>query len=68
MANALAQSDPISGNALAQAPLGTGLAQGAADIQKLYPVWQQQYIDGQTQLQFAEWLKQQGISNPVMPR
>lgn len=47
--------------------LGAGLASGAADAMKLRPVWQQAFADGQTTLQFPEWLKQQGINNPIMP-
>ena len=59
---------PLSSNSLAQAPsMGSGLAQGAADLKKQYPIWQQQYMDGTTQLQFPEWLKGQGQQNPAMP-
>lgn len=32
--------------------------QDAADSMKYYPVWQQEYADGTTQLQFQEWLQQ----------
>ncbi len=63
--NALAEPGD---NALSDPPLGSGLAKGVADLKKLYPAWQQQFIEGQTQLQFQEWLKAQGIKNPVMPR
>lgn len=48
--------------------LGSGLAQGAADATRLYPLWQKDYIDGNTQLQFTDWLAEQGISNPVLPK
>lgn len=74
--NALAPPQPIqtaplsrSQNALAQAPnLGAGLAQGAMDIKSQYPVWQQQFMEGGTTLQFPEWFKgQQGQQNPAMP-
>lgn len=65
------QTAPLmrSQNSLAQAPnLGSGLAQGAMDIKSQYPVWQQQYLEGGTTLQFPEWLKgQQGQGNPAMP-
>lgn len=32
--------------------------QDAADAMKYYPVWQTEFADGQTQLQFQDWLKQ----------
>lgn len=69
MANAFVTGPSSGGNALAaNAPLGTGLAQGAADIIHLRKEWQRQYIDGETELQFREWLSSQGISNPTMQR
>ena len=55
-----------SGNALA-GMLGGGLAQGAADLKRDYPIWQQEYMDGTTTLQFPEWLKSRGQQNPAMP-
>lgn len=45
--------------------LGSGMAAGAANTQQLYPVWQQQFLDGQTQLQFPDWVRAQGIQKPV---
>ena len=45
--------------------LGSGMAAGAANTKQLYPIWQQQYIDGQTQLQFPAWVRAQGIKKPV---
>lgn len=60
------QTAPIGNNALA-GNYGTGLMQGAADIKKQYPIWQQQYMDGTTTLQFPDWLKGQGQQNPAMP-
>jgi hypothetical protein len=33
--------------------------QDAADALKYYPVWQQEFADGNTQLQFRDWLQQQ---------
>ena len=32
--------------------------QDAADSLKYYPVWQQEFANGDTQLQFREWLQQ----------
>ena len=62
-------SSPQSGNALASTPnMGSGLAQGAADLKKYHPIWQQEFIDGTTTLQFPDWLKSQGLSNPALPR
>lgn len=62
------QTAPLNRNALAQAPsLGSGLAQGAMDIKSQYPVWQQQYLEGGTTLQFPEWFKGQQGQNPAMP-
>lgn len=61
------QTAPIGSNALA-GNYGSGLMQGVADIKKQYPIWQQQYMDGITTLQFNDWLKQQGQQNPIMPR
>lgn len=61
------QTAPIGNNSLA-GNYGTGLMQGAADIKKQYPIWQQQYMEGTTTLQFPDWLKgQQGQTNPAMP-
>ena len=60
------QTAPIGNNALA-GNYGTGLMQGAADIKKQYPIWQQQYMEGATTLQFPDWLKGQGQQNPAMP-
>jgi hypothetical protein len=45
--------------------LGSGMAAGAANTSQLYPMWQQQFIDGETQLQFADWVKTQGLQKPV---
>jgi len=67
MANAFMTGNS-GGNAFAEAPLGTGLAQGAVDVIKLREEWQRLYTDGDTNLQFRDWLAAQGISNPVMPR
>ncbi|MDD5189407.1 MAG: hypothetical protein PHE50_00010 [Dehalococcoidales bacterium] len=49
-----------------QPPLGTGLAQGVADVKALYPIWQRQFIDGETTAQFKDWLKEQQIQNPLI--
>ena len=57
----LQNSNALAGN------YGTGLMQGAADLKKQYPIWQQQYMEGTTTLQFPDWLKGQGQQNPVMP-
>jgi hypothetical protein len=68
MANAFMTGN-TGGNALASdAPLGTGLVRGAVDVIKLREEWQRLYTDGDTNLQFKDWLAAQGISNPVMPR
>ena len=32
--------------------------QDAADSLKYYSIWQQEFTDGTTQLQFRDWLKQ----------
>lgn len=52
-------------------PLGSGLAQGAADIKKLQMLWQQQMMAAQTEgrgfPQFEQWLMMQGIKLPGMP-
>lgn len=37
---------------------GGSTTQDAADSMKYYPVWQQEYADGTTDLQFQEWLQQ----------
>ena len=50
------------------APMGWGLAKGAANLKMLHKQWQQMYTSGDTEMQFSEWLKSQGINNPVMPR
>lgn len=58
------------GNAMnpANAPLGSGLARGAGDLLAMRKVWMDEYTNGNTTLQFPEWLASQGIRNPVMPR
>lgn len=49
--------------------LGSGLAQGASDTNKLRKLWMQAYSNGETTLQFDEWLKASGIERPSnMPR
>ena len=52
-------------------PLGTGLAQGGADIKKMYMLWQQQNIaaqmEGKEFPKFEQWLMMQGIKLPGMP-
>ena len=69
MANTLAMQIPQNGaGAVPSGMLGMGLAQGAADSMKLHPVWQEQYLAGATDKQFPEWLKEQGIANPVIPK
>lgn len=50
------------------APIGYGLARGAADLTSLHKIWTDEYTNGNTNLQFREWLASQGIKNPVMPR
>ena len=41
----------------------------AAEALKYYPVWQQQFGDGVTELQFREWLQQmQGGQSQSMPQ
>ncbi len=50
--------------------LGQGLAGGAADMTMMHPIWLQEYAEGMTQLQFADWLKQKQMqppNNPVQP-
>jgi hypothetical protein len=61
------QTTPLQNNNAIAGNFGSGLMQGAIDVQKQYPIWQQQYLDGTTTLQFPEWLKGQGQNNPVMP-
>lgn len=51
----------------AQPRFGTGLLQGAADATNMYPKWQEAFINGETSLQYPDWLKAQGIHNPIMP-
>ncbi len=42
--------------------------QDAADSLKYYPVWQQEYAEGTTDLQFRDWLKQyMGGQQSMMP-
>ena len=48
--------------------MGSGLAQGGGDMIRLRKIWMEEYTGGGTQLQFGEWLKEQGIKSPVMPR
>ena len=52
-------------------PLGTGMAQGAADINKLYPLYQREALDAQANGQpfpsFQDWARSQGL-NVVLPR
>lgn len=54
-----------------QGPLGTGMAQGAADINKMYPMYQRQALDAQANGQpfpsFQDWARSQGL-NVVLPR
>ncbi len=70
MANAFVTygAPPRRNELAADVSLGTGLAQGAADLIKLREEWQRLYTDGDTNLQFRDWLAAQGISNPAMPR
>jgi hypothetical protein len=68
MANAFMTGNS-GGNALAEdAPMGSGLVRSAADIIQQRQEWQRQYTEGETTLQFRDWLASQGISNAVMPR
>jgi len=53
-------------NALMPQTSGT-TTQDAADALKYYPVWQQQFSDGTTQLQFRDWLQQQVGGQPQQP-
>ena len=42
--------------------------QDAADSLKYYSIWQQEFTDGTTQLQFRDWLKQYlGGQQSMMP-
>ena len=41
--------------------------QDAADSLKYYPVWQKEYADGTTDLQFRDWLKQMQGQQSMMP-
>ena len=61
MQNALAGTGH---NAMNMANMGTGTAQGAADTIRLRKAWQAEYTEGQTELQFPDWLKAQGIKIP----
>lgn len=69
MANAFVKASVQrpSENAMAP-PLGNGLAQGVIDVKQMRPLWQEEVVNGTTKLQFAEWLKEKGIQNPVVPR
>ena len=60
MQNALAGQE----NAMNMPSMGTGTAQGAADTIKLRKVWQEEYSAGETEMQFPDWLKAQGIKIP----
>lgn len=37
--------------------MGSGLVQSAAEILQLRPYWEQEYMNGQTMKQFADWVK-----------
>jgi len=37
--------------------MGSGLAQGTAEMLQLRPLWEQEYSNGITGLQFADWVK-----------
>lgn len=67
--NALAMPamQKTAGNNALAGNFGTGLMQGTIDIKSQYPVWQEQFLNGDTTLQFDEWLKSMGQQNPVMP-
>lgn len=49
-------------------PIGTGLAQGAKDIALWRRKWQEEFVNGQTDLQFRDWLKQFNLKSPTLPR
>ena len=42
-----------------QPSMGTGMAQSAAELMQMRPIWEEQYANGQTTLQFNEWLRLQ---------
>ena len=52
-------------------PLGTGMGQNAANLQQLYPIYQQQamqaQMNGQAFPPFEQWAQSQGY-NVVLPR
>jgi hypothetical protein len=65
------QPPMLSSNALAAPaapPMGSGLMKWAIDAKTQYPIWQQLYIEGKTNQQFPDWLKEQMGQNPIMPR
>jgi len=48
--------------------VGTGLMKGTADVFKSRKKWRDQYINGETSLQFKAWLKEKGGNVSSMPR
>lgn len=41
-----------------QPSMGSGMAQSAAELIELRPVWEQQYTEGMTNLPFEQWVRQ----------
>ena len=64
MQNALAGTGHNAMNMAGMPNMGTGTAQGAADTIRLRKVWQEEYSSGETEMQFPDWLKAQGIKTP----
>ena len=66
----IAQPGPQQQPGATPGPLGTGMAQNAANLQRLYPIYQQQAMQAQMQGQpfpsFEQWVQQQGYN--VVPQ
>lgn len=50
--------DPNQRQTVGRMMLGSGMAENAADSMQFHPMWKQAVINGETDLQFPEWLKQ----------
>ena len=50
--------DPTQRQTIGRMILGTGMAGKAADKMQMHPIWKNAVINGETNLQFEEWLKQ----------
>ena len=55
--------DPTQRQTVGRMILGSGMAGNAADSMNLQPIWKRAVIDGETDLPFADWMKQYQMQN-----